>query len=258
MTQRMLAEPDGYALLKLHGVPVPEFSVVRSRAEVAEAAEKIGFPLVMKVISPQVVHKSDAGGVVTGIASVADAEHAYDAILRDVQAFDPSASISGIIIEQQKPKGLEILIGGRIDPTFGKVITVGMGGTLVELIRDVTIRILPVSPEDIDAMIGELRGYPLIQGFRNEPRRDKEGLVALIGTVAQVFFELTELVEFDLNPVFVYEKGVSVVDARIYVDDNRPASRWYKKDPSPPACSMQHQLPSSVLPRNPIKSGTRS
>ena len=234
MTQRMLAEPDGYALLKLHGVPVPEFSVVRSRGEVAGAAGKIGFPLVMKVISPQIVHKSDAGGVVTGIASIADAEHAYDTILHDVQAFDPSASISGIIIEQQKPKGLEILIGGKVDPTFGKVITVGMGGTLVELIRDVTIRILPVSPEDIDAMIQELRGYPLIQGFRNEPRRDKEGLVALIGTVAQVFLERSELVEFDLNPVFVYEKGVSVVDARIYVDDTGLVPKQVQKRSLPP------------------------
>jgi acetyl coenzyme A synthetase (ADP forming)-like protein len=223
MTKRMLAEPDGYAFLKHYGLPVPEFSVVRSRGEVAPAAEKIGYPVVMKVISPQIVHKSDAGGVVPGISSSADAEHAYDTILHDVKAFDPEASIIGVIIEQQKPQGLEILIGGRTDPTFGKVITVGMGGTLVELIRDVTIRILPVGAEDIDAMIQELRGYPLIKGFRHEPPRDKEGLIALINTIAHVFQESPDVVEFDLNPVFLYEKGVSVVDARIYVTDDGPA-----------------------------------
>jgi acetyl coenzyme A synthetase (ADP forming)-like protein len=224
MTRRLLTEPDGYALLKLHGFPVPEFSVVTSRGEVAEAAEKIGFPLVMKVISPQIIHKSDTGGVVTGISTNADAEHAYDRILHDVKAFDPSASVSGIIIEQQKPKGLEILIGGRIDPTFGKVITIGMGGTLVELIRDATIRILPVTSEDITAMVQELKGYPLIRGFRNEPPRDQDGLVALIDSVARFFLESSNVVEFDLNPVFLYEKGVSVVDARIYVTDG-PAPR---------------------------------
>ncbi len=128
----------------------------------------------MKVISPQVLHKSDAGGVITGILSVAEAEHAFDTILHNVKAFDPSAIISGFVIEQQKEKGLEILVGGRTDPTFGKVITVGMGGTLVELIRDISLRVLPVTTEDIRAMLLELQAYPLIRGFRNEPARDKE------------------------------------------------------------------------------------
>ena len=229
MTRRMLSEPEGYVLLKKNGIPVPEFLVVSSRGEVAKAAEKIGYPLVMKVISPQIVHKSDAGGVITGIHSATEAEAAFDTISSRVKAFDPSASISGIIIVQQKPKGLEILVGGRIDPTFGKVITVGMGGTLVELIRDVTIRILPVSSEDIDAMIQELKGYPLIKGFRNEPPRDKEGLIALIDTVAHFFLEGSGVVEFDLNPVFVYENGVSVVDARIYITEGGPEPTAVKK-----------------------------
>jgi acetyl coenzyme A synthetase (ADP forming)-like protein len=231
MTRRLLSEADGYELLKKNGIPVPEYSVVRSRSDVLITAGRLGYPLVMKVISPQIIHKSDSGGVITGIASATDAEHAYDTIMRDVKAFDPSVSISGIIIEKQKPKGLEILIGGRIDPTFGKVITVGMGGTLVELIRDATIRILPVDPEDIDAMVRELKGYPLIQGFRNEPTRDKEGLVALVDRVANLFLESSDIVEFDLNPVFLYEKGVSVVDARIYVTDDGPAAAGIQKQP---------------------------
>ena len=145
MTRRMLSEAEGYELLKKNGIPVPEFSVVQTRSEAAAAADRLGYPLVMKVISPQIIHKSDAGGVVTGILSAADAEKAFDTISSQVKAFDPSANISGIIIEHQEKKGLEILIGGRIDPTFGKIITVGMGGTLVELIRDVSIRVLPVS-----------------------------------------------------------------------------------------------------------------
>ena len=219
MTRRMLSEAEGYLLLKNHGIPVPEFFVAGTRQEVAEGAGRLGYPLVMKVISPQVIHKSDAGGVITGIQSAADAENAFDTILKNLKAFDPSAVISGIIIEQQKKKGLEILIGGRIDPTFGKVITVGMGGTLVELIKDISIRVLPVNTEDISAMLHELQAYRLIKGFRNEPARDKEALIALIDAVARFFMESADVVEFDLNPVFLYEQGACVVDARFYVTD---------------------------------------
>lgn len=219
MTRRMLSEAEGFALLKNHGLPVPEFSEVRTRQEVAKAADQVGYPLVMKVMSPQVIHKSDAGGVVTGIRSSADAEKAFDTISHNVKTFDPSAIISGFIIEQQKEKGLEILVGGRTDPTFGKVITVGMGGTLVELIRDISIRVLPVTTQDINGMLQELQAYPLIKGFRNEPARDKEGLISLIDRVARFFITSPAIVEFDLNPVFLYEKGACVVDARIFMTD---------------------------------------
>ena len=234
MTHRMLSEAEGYELLKKNGIPVPDFSVIRSRSDVAAAARTLGYPLVMKVISPQIIHKSDAGGVVTGIVSVADAEHAFDTISTQVKAYNPAADISGFIIVRQEKKGLEILVGGRIDPTFGKIITVGMGGTLVELIRDVSIRVLPVGHADINAMIQELQAYPLIRGFRNEPARDKEGLIALIDTVAQFFMAHPEVTEFDLNPVFLYEKGTCIVDARIYVTDETSVPRPPQKKPLPP------------------------
>ena len=110
-------------------------------------------------------------------------------IEKNLTSFDPSAVFSGVIIEQQKQKGLEILIGGRKDPTFGKIITVGMGGTLVELIKDVSIRVLPVGPEDISAMLLELQAYPLISGYRNEPARDKEALVAMIDSVVAIIYK---------------------------------------------------------------------
>src|SRR4030042_1891806 len=234
MTDRILSEAEGYELLEKNGIPVPDFSVIRTRSEVAAAADSLGYPLVMKVISPQVVHKSDAGGVVTGILSAADAESAFDTISSKVKEHDPSVTISGFIIERQEKKGLEILVGGRIDPTFGKLITVGMGGTLVELIRDVSIRRLPVGHADINAMIQELQAYPLIRGFRNEPARDKEGLIALIESVAQFFMAHTEVTEFDLNPVFLYENGTSVVDARIYVTDETSVLQLPQKKPFPP------------------------
>ena len=234
MTNRMLSEAEGYELLKKNGIPVPEFSVVQTRSEASAAADSLGYPLVMKVISPQIIHKSDAGGVVTGIFSAADAEKAFDTISLQVKSFDPSANISGIMIERQEKKGLEILIGGRIDPTFGKIITVGMGGTLVELIRDVSIRVLPVTYADIYAMIQELQAYPLIRGYRNEPARDKEGLIALIDAVARFFLQNPDVAEFDLNPVFLYEKGTCVVDARIYLTDDSGSPHSTQKNPLPP------------------------
>jgi acetyl coenzyme A synthetase (ADP forming)-like protein len=230
----MLSEAEGYELLKKNGIPVPEFSVVQTRSEASAAADSLGYPLVMKVISPQIIHKSDAGGVVTGIFSAADAEKAFDTISLQVKSFDPSANISGIMIERQEKKGLEILIGGRIDPTFGKIITVGMGGTLVELIRDVSIRVLPVTYADIYAMIQELQAYPLIRGYRNEPARDKEGLIALIDAVARFFLQNPDVAEFDLNPVFLYEKGTCVVDARIYLTDDSGSPHSTQKNPLPP------------------------
>ncbi|MDD1691924.1 MAG: acetate--CoA ligase family protein [Methanoregula sp.] len=234
MTRRMLSEAEGYALLKNNGLPVPEFSVVHTRSEAVTAAERLGYPLVMKVISPRIVHKSDAGGVITGILSASDAETAFDTIFSRVNAFDPSAEISGLIIERQEKRGLEILVGGRVDPTFGKIITVGMGGTLVELIRDVTIRVLPIGNADINAMIQELQAYPLIRGFRNEPPRDKEGLIALIDAVARFFMSSPDVIEFDLNPVFLYEKGACIVDARIYVTDQSSISQSTQGRPLPP------------------------
>ncbi|MEI7856680.1 MAG: acetate--CoA ligase family protein [Methanomicrobiales archaeon] len=219
MSRQLISEAQGYELLLKIGVPVPRYAFATTITEAIAGAEKTGFPLVLKVVSRQVVHKSDAGGVITGIRNSEVLLGAYDKILSNVKSHNPSAVIDGIMVEQQLEKGLEIIIGGRIDPAFGKVITIGMGGTLVELIRDVSIRVLPVTTTDINAMLHELNGYRLIKEFRNEPARDKEALVQLIDTIARFFMESKEIVEFDINPVVLYEHGVCAVDARFYTDD---------------------------------------
>jgi acetyl coenzyme A synthetase (ADP forming)-like protein len=223
MKQELISEAEGYELLKSAGVPVPAYGIARSTDEAVAIAEKMGFPVVLKIISPQVIHKSDAGGVIADLRSGEEVKQGYHAILNRVRIYNSEAIISGVMVEQMMKKGLEIIIGGRLDPTFGKIITVGMGGTLVELIKDVSIRILPVQRDDIAAMLAELQGYRLIEGYRNEPARDKETLVSLIGTITRFFLEHDEIVEFDINPVFLYEKGACVVDARIYTSPPRPA-----------------------------------
>ena len=219
MTRMMLTEAEGYELLKSYGVPVPAYRIARTAEEARDAAEAIGFPVVMKVISPQVIHKSDAGGVITGIAGPADAEQTFSAIARNVRASDPTVQIDGVIVERQQPPGLELIVGGKTDPTFGKVITVGMGGRLVELMGDVSIRVAPVTDDEIRSMIRDLRGYPLIAGFRQEPPRDETALVAMAGALSRLFTTRPGIVEFDVNPVILYGQGGCAVDARFYRTD---------------------------------------
>ncbi|MDN7013204.1 CoA-binding protein [Methanoculleus sp. FWC-SCC3] len=219
MPERMLTESEGYRLLESCGIPVPPHHLATSASDARAAAGRIGYPVVMKVISPEIIHKSDVGGVITEIETPGEAEEAFRTIIQNAAARAPEATVTGIIVEKQMSAGLEVLIGGKTDPSFGKVITFGLGGKLVELLEDVSIRVLPVTEDEIRAMIREIEGYRLIQGYRGEAPKDEETLVRVIAAMAQTFIEDPRIREFDLNPVIVYEKGVSVVDARIIVGD---------------------------------------
>jgi acetyl coenzyme A synthetase (ADP forming)-like protein len=190
--------------------------MANSPREAVEAGEKIGFPVVMKVVSAGVVHKSDAGGVVTGIRSPEAAGEAYRQILARVGERVPDAAIEGVIVEREMPPGLELIIGGKEDPAFGKVITFGIGGTLVELIHDVAIRVLPLSRDEAGRMIHSIRGSLLLKGYRGGPALDEKALIDLLFAVGKLFEEHEEFAEFDLNPVILYPRGLTVVDARFY------------------------------------------
>ncbi|MCX9012111.1 MAG: acetate--CoA ligase family protein [Candidatus Methanoperedens sp.] len=216
MEKKLLSEAEGYELLKKYGIPTPENTIVKSADEAVKTADKMGYPVVAKIISPQVVHKSDVGGVVTGIRNNEEVRRAYDKILKNVREKVPEAEITGIIIEKDMPHGLELIVGGRIDPSFGKVITFGLGGTLVEFLKDVSIKVLPIRTDEIEKMIREIKGYALIKGYRGEPPKDEKELVQVINNVSRLFCESDKLVEFDINPLILYEKGACAVDARIY------------------------------------------
>ncbi|MGD1004106.1 MAG: acetate--CoA ligase family protein [Methanoregulaceae archaeon] len=220
MTYRLIKEAEGYELLRDYGVPVPQAYVAKSLTEAIQSANNIGFPVVLKVISSQIIHKTDAGGVVLNIKNSQETEQAYTEILHNVTAFDSSSKIDGVLVEQQMPPGLELIIGGKTDATFGKVITVGLGGTLVELIKDVTFRILPIDKNDIKEMVHELHGFRLIKGFRKESPKDEETLIATIDVIAQLFLSRSEVAEFDINPFVLYEKGGCAVDARFYINED--------------------------------------
>lgn len=212
----MLTEPEGYDLLTKYDVPVPGFRRTHSPDEAVAAAVAIGFPVVMKVVSSDVVHKSDAGGVVANITDEKGVRSAFSDINRLVAERVPGARIDCIVVEKQQEGGLELIVGGRTDPTFGKVVTFGIGGTLVELLRDVAIRVLPIADEEIPSFIQEIQGYRLIQGYRGEAPRDEEALVHVLRSICRMFEERDDIVEFDINPVLLFAKGACAVDARFY------------------------------------------
>ncbi|MCU0631768.1 MAG: acetate--CoA ligase family protein [Methanolinea sp.] len=234
-SQRLLTEKEGLDLLARAGVPVPEHGVAKSAEEAGQIAQSLGFPVVMKVISPQVVHKSDAGGVTTGIRNAEEAREAFLHISRSVREKVPGAVLEGMMVEREYPPGLELLVGGKTDPAFGKVITFGMGGTLVELLRDVAIRVLPVDITMVKEMIREIRGYPLVRGYRNSLPLDEEALADAILRVADRFLHDPEWDEFDINPLILYQHGCVAVDARVYITPGRKPGEIALHDPADPA-----------------------
>jgi acetyl coenzyme A synthetase (ADP forming)-like protein len=221
MADRLMSEAEGYRLLAKYGIPVPKHAVARTADSAAAVADEIGYPVVMKVISGQIVHKSDAGGVILSIGNGTMARTAFMAIMANIKAFDPAATIEGVIVEQQLEKGLEMIIGGKTDPTFGKVLTIGLGGTLVELLRDIGIRVLPIDTDEIRLIIRELKGYPLIRGFRGREALDEEELVRTVAAAGRLFLEENAINEFDINPLILYKNGACAVDARFYTGDDR-------------------------------------
>ncbi|MFH0966801.1 MAG: acetate--CoA ligase family protein [Methanobacteriota archaeon] len=220
MAEWMLSESEGYDLLTKYGIPTPKYRIVTRAEDAGAAAEAIGFPVVMKIISPQIIHKSDAGGVIVGVGTKEAAQSAFNQIVTGARVYNPNAEITGVIVENQADPGLELIIGGKTDPTFGKVITFGIGGTLVELMKDVTLRILPIDEQDIREMVREINSYPLITGYRGSKPKDEEVLIQIIKNVCKMFLELKELKEFDVNPIRLYDSGACAVDARVIMDDD--------------------------------------
>ena len=216
---RMLSEADGYALLRQYDVPAPAFEIVQSPEDAAKAAASIGYPVVMKIVSPQIIHKSDAGGVIVGVKDDAAAKEAFDKIVANAKNYNPDAEIKGVIIEEMAKPGLELIVGGKIDPAFGRVLTFGLGGTMVEFHKDVGIRLLPAEDDELRSLIREIKGYTLIKGYRGDAPKDEEFLFQVLKNACRFFEDNENVVEFDINPLRLYEKGGCAVDARVIVQD---------------------------------------
>ncbi|MBU4227648.1 acetate--CoA ligase family protein [bacterium] len=213
--KRSLLETEAKELLKEYGIPVPDFKLIKSEEEISGLAKEINFPIVMKIVSPDIIHKTDAGGVKIGIKDEKEAKLTYQEILFQVKKYNKEARILGVITDTMAPEGTEIIVGMIKDPHFGQVIMFGLGGIFVEMLKDISFRIIPLDEIDAREMITEIKGYEILKGARGKPPRDIKAIEEVLMKVSKLTMENPEINEIDLNPIFVFEKGLQVVDARI-------------------------------------------
>ncbi len=214
----LLTEIESKELLKAAKIPVVETKLATSKTEAMELAKKMGFPVVMKIVSPDVVHKSDAGGVKLNIQNATQAGKAYSEILANIKKHYPKAKIVGITVQKMAKQGIEVIIGMTKDAQFGPVIMFGLGGILVEVLKDVSFRIVPMTKRDASEMITEIKGFPILKGYRGQDPADVPYLEELIVKVSDFVDKNPEIKELDLNPVFAYKSGALAVDARIILE----------------------------------------
>ena len=212
---RLLNEVESKQLLEAAGIATTSARLATSAAEAAAIASDLGFPVVLKVISDDVPHKSDAGGVELDLQSPADVQAAYEAILSSVAARHPNAKLDGVSVQRMAAPGVEVVIGVSRDAQFGPVMMFGLGGVLVELLKDVAFRLVPLERADALEMIDEIKGSALLDGYRGAPAADRERLVELMLKVSAFIEARPDVAELDLNPVFVYPDDALAVDARI-------------------------------------------
>ena len=213
--KRSLLETEAKELLKEYKIPVPNFKLIKSENEIIGLAKEINFPIVMKIVSPDIIHKTDAGGVKVGIKDEKEAELAYQEIISKVKKYNKEAKIEGVIVYPMVLQGTEIIIGMMKDPHFGPVVMFGLGGIFVEVLKDISFRILPIEERDAGEMITGIKGYEILKGARGNSPRDIQAIKEVLLKVSKLTTENPEINEIDLNPIFVFEKGLQVVDARM-------------------------------------------
>jgi len=218
--RRLLNEVEAKEVLAEAGVPVVPARLARTREEAMAFAREGGFPAVLKVVSNDIAHKSDVGGVKLDLADEAAVGAAFDQIMAAVKAAAPQAAVDGVSVQKMAAPGTEVIVGVNTDPQFGPVLMFGLGGILVELLEDVAFRIVPIEPRDARRMIREIKGFKLLEGFRGAPPADVGALEALLLKVSAFVDSHPEVAEMDLNPVFAYPDGAVAVDARIVLSES--------------------------------------
>jgi acyl-CoA synthetase (NDP forming) len=214
----ILTEFESKKILKQAGISVVETKLAKTQKEAVSLSQKMGFPVALKITSPDVIHKSDSGGVKLSINSVAEVKKAYDEILKKVRKQYPDAIIHGVSVQKMALPGTEVIVGTSKDPQFGPVIMFGLGGIFVELLKDVSFRVIPVEQRDAQEMIKEIKGYPLLQGYRGKEPANISALVEIILKISKLIEENPQIKELELNPVFAYKNKAVAVDARIILE----------------------------------------
>jgi acetyl-CoA synthetase (ADP-forming) len=211
----LLLEPEAKEVIKAYGIPVTKYKVAKSPEEAAKFAQEVGFPVVLKIVSRDVVHKSDAGGVKVNIKNGEEVKKAYGDIEKNVKKAVGNYKFEGILVQEFAPEGREIIVGMTKDPQFGPALAFGLGGIFVEVLKDVSFRVAPITKYDAEEMIQEIKGYPILKGVRGQKPVDFEAIVNILLNVSKLVMEHPEISEMDLNPIITYPDGAKTVDARI-------------------------------------------
>ena len=201
-----------------YAIPVTTFRLAKNEEEAVGFAGQIGFPIVLKIVSPDIIHKSDAGGVMVNLKSAIEVRSAYDKLLENAKKYNAAAKIVGVLVQEMAPQSTEVIVGAIKDPQFGQTLMFGLGGIFVELLKDVTFRVAPITQEDAKEMVTEVKAYPLLKGYRNTPPADINAIVNVLLNTSRLVMDYHEIKELDLNPVMAYENGTKTVDARIILE----------------------------------------
>jgi acetyl coenzyme A synthetase (ADP forming)-like protein len=218
--RRVLLEHEAKDVVKSYGVPVAPTKLATSENHAIEIARRLGYPVVLKIASPDITHKSDVGGVIMNLKSDEEVAEAFRTIISNAKRCAPTASIHGVVVQRMVPKGREVIVGATKDPTFGHIIMFGLGGIYTELFKDVSFRLAPLSLYEAREMIAETKAYTLLRGFRGEPPADINSIMDTLLRVSKLVTDVPEIVEMDINPLFVYEEGagVAAVDVKIVIE----------------------------------------
>jgi acyl-CoA synthetase (NDP forming) len=216
--RKSLLETEAKTVCAEYGIPVTTFALTKSATEAVKLAEKIGYPVVLKIVSPDVIHKSDVGGVIVGLKNSSDVTNGYEQILKNVQKRNPRTKIVGVLVQEMAPSATEVIVGAIKDPQFGPAVMFGLGGIFVEVLKDVAFRVAPITEDEAFEMISEVKAYPLLQGYRNTPPADIGAITKILLSTSKLVTDFPKIKEMDLNPIIVYEKGAKTVDARIILE----------------------------------------
>jgi len=218
--RRNLLENEAKSICQEYNIPVTEFRLARTIEEATSCSKDIGYPVVLKIVSPNVIHKSDVGGVILNLKTAKEVEEGYKTILTNVRKLQPNAEVVGILVQEMAPQSTEVIVGAIKDKQFGQTIMFGLGGIFVEILKDVSFRITPVTKQEAKIMITEIKAYEVLKGYRNQPPSDIDAIAEIITNTSKLVTNHEKIEELDLNPIMTYEKGAKTVDARILLTDN--------------------------------------
>jgi acetyltransferase len=217
-----IGDAEARSIITAYGMDIPPSEIAETPDRAVEIASEMGYPVVLKIASPDILHKTDVGGVKVGLGNPTDVRDAFELMTYRAQRYLPEARLWGCLVQKMVPPGLEILIGMNRDPQFGPLVTFGLGGIYVEILKDVAFRVAPYAREEVDEMLSEIRTSALLDGVRGEPPVDREAIIDALMRVGQMVIDFPEIAELDINPFVVYPEGQGgiAIDMRLILKPN--------------------------------------